>query len=438
MATLIEDILEDVANVISTMEHADREVAVELGALRAEFTELEPDPRFHDTLALFDEFAQAEPAAFTAEGGGGRAAPLLAILRQLDAETRPTTPRLVRHPEQQPADPLAAWRARLAGVLHRYFRALRSMRLRVGASAGLALLKLDAAVDALNPPDVRTDANGRLDTTSVADLTLFNAVWSESPDMALLQDRVAELRGCVERVGDELCVRLGTTRSRAALVQRFKHRCEWHDRERMLAVANEERLAGGGGGRLTGEVARYLFDAGLNPVTRLLGNRPAPTLLDPRTTFYVEAAQYTHGVARDQLPAIVDRALHAMRALRAGGLRLDDGWLVVLRCGGPRFNLPELLRTEDCRLHLTVIDLTPVNGAEVAPRQCDRTHPSTRSDNYRHRRRAALVLRSRRSRPSNHRSLARKPSRSVTNSCDGSSPSSPQPYRRPASQPRNG
>jgi hypothetical protein len=32
------------------------------------------------------------------------------------------------------------------------------MRLRVRASAGLALLELDATVDALNPPDVRTDA----------------------------------------------------------------------------------------------------------------------------------------------------------------------------------------------------------------------------------------------------------------------------------------
>jgi hypothetical protein len=79
-------------------------------------------------------------------------------------------------------------------------------------------------------------AAGRLDVRSVADLALFNAVWSERPDMALLEDRVAELRGCVERVGDELCVRLGTTRSRAALV-RFTHRCQWHDRGRMLAVA---------------------------------------------------------------------------------------------------------------------------------------------------------------------------------------------------------
>lgn len=367
VATLIEDILEDVANVVGAMEEADGEVAVELRALRAEFAELEPAARFENTLALFDELAEAEPAAFTGEGVGGRAAPLLAILRELDAETRPTGPRLVRDPEEQPADPLAAWRASLAGVLHRYFRALRSMRLRVRASAGLALLKLDATVDALNPPDVRTDAAGRLDMTSVADLALFNAVWSERPDTALLEDRVAELRDCVERVGDELCVRLGTTRSRAALVQRFKHRCEWHDRGRMLAVANDDRLGGGVGDRLTAELARYLFDAGLNPITRLLGQPPASERFDPTTTFYVEAAQYSDGVTRDELPSAVHRALHAMRALRAGGLELDEGWLVFLRRGGPRFNLPELLRTEDCRLHLTVIDLAPVTEPAHEP-----------------------------------------------------------------------
>ena len=188
-------------------------------------------------------------------------------------------------PDDRPADRLAAWRASLAAVLHRYFRALRSMRLRVRASAGLALLKLDATVDALNPPDVRTDAAGRLDMTSVADLALFNAVWSEHPDMAVLEDRVAELRGCVERVGDELCARLGTTRSRAAFVRRFKHRCEWHDRGRMLAVANDDRLGGGAGDRVTAEFARYLFDAGLNPITRLLGRRPASERFDPTTTF---------------------------------------------------------------------------------------------------------------------------------------------------------
>jgi len=45
--------------------------------------------------------------------------------------------------------------------------------------------------------------------------------------MALLESRIAELRDCVERVGDELRARLGTTQSRRALVRRFKQRCEW-------------------------------------------------------------------------------------------------------------------------------------------------------------------------------------------------------------------
>jgi hypothetical protein len=98
VATLIEDILKDVANVVGAMEEVDGEVVLELQALGAEFAQLEPAARFENTLALFDEFAEAEPPAFSAEGVGGRAAPLLAILRDLDAQTRPTGPNIGERP----------------------------------------------------------------------------------------------------------------------------------------------------------------------------------------------------------------------------------------------------------------------------------------------------------------------------------------------------
>src|SRR5450755_2128973 len=60
--------------------------------------------------------------------------------------------------------------------------------------------------------------------------------------------------------------------------------------------------------------------------------------------------------------------------------------------GGPRFALPELLRTEDCRLHLTVIDVAPVTELAHEPEPTmtvpaaellssgaadDRDHPTT-------------------------------------------------------------
>ncbi len=45
---------------------------------------------------------------------------------------------------------------------------------------------------------------------------------------------------------------------------------EWHDRDRMQLIADEERLPGGPEDRLTAELARYLFDAGLSPLTKPL------------------------------------------------------------------------------------------------------------------------------------------------------------------------
>ncbi|MGA2010067.1 MAG: hypothetical protein ABSH51_05980 [Solirubrobacteraceae bacterium] len=98
----------------------------------------------------------------------------------------------------------------------------------------------------------------------------------------------------------------------------------------------------------------------MNPITRQLGRRPASERFDPTTTFYVEAAQYGDGVTRNELAGAVRRALDAMGAIRAGGMHFDEGWLVVVRCGGPRFDLPALLETENCRRHLTVIDVAPV------------------------------------------------------------------------------
>jgi hypothetical protein len=324
IAWLIEDIMEDVASIVGRMEEADREAAAELQSLRAQFAQLEGVARFESNLALFDDLARAEPPAFTAEGVGGRAGPLLALLRELDVETRPPAPdphtaRLTNLAEEESVDPLAAWPASLAAVLHRYFRALRTMRLRVQNSAGLALLKLDATAEALNPPAVRTDTAGRLGPASVPDRALFNAVWREPPD-TLLRSRVGELRDCVERLGEELRARLGTTHSRGALVQRFRQRCEWHDRGRVLAVAEDARLGPSAGERLTAELARYLFDAGLNPVTRLLATRAAPDRFDTGTAFYVEAAQCTDGATREDLASAVHRSLHTMRALRDNGV----------------------------------------------------------------------------------------------------------------------
>jgi hypothetical protein len=67
---------------------------------------------------------------------------------------------------------------------------------------------------------------------------------------------VRELREIVERRREDRRRRIGATRSRIAVVNRFKLRCEWHDPDRMLAVAQDRRLSSGPEDRLTVDPTR--------------------------------------------------------------------------------------------------------------------------------------------------------------------------------------
>jgi hypothetical protein len=85
-----------------------------------------------------------------------------------------------------------------------------------------------------------------------------SAAWRgqlDAADRSIMDKRVADLRDSIDRLREDLRRRIGTTRSRLALVNRFKFRCEWHDRDRMLMIADDDRLSGGPEDRLTAEFA---------------------------------------------------------------------------------------------------------------------------------------------------------------------------------------
>jgi hypothetical protein len=81
-------------------------------------------------------------------------------------------------------------------------------------------------------------------------------------------------------------------------VNRFKHRAEWLDKERLLAVAEDDTLPGGPEDRLTAEFARYLFDQGLSPLTRPMTGGLQPDLLDPRQSFTSRPSSTPHRPVR--------------------------------------------------------------------------------------------------------------------------------------------
>ena len=196
--------------------------------------------------------------------------------------------------------------------------------------------------------------------------SLFKLAWQQRLDAAdttVIDRHVAELRDAVERLREELRRRVGTTRSRLALVHRFKLRCEWHDRDRMLAVAEDGRLSGGPEDRLTAEFARYLFDAGLSPLTKPLAGGLQPDLLDPQASFYVEAKQYASSSARTDIIKAVAQVLDTVGRLRGGPYAVDEAFCIIFRRKGPYYDLPEVLQTETYRLHLVLVDLAPPTRA---------------------------------------------------------------------------
>jgi hypothetical protein len=424
LAAYLDDLLDEVVGIIDAMEEVDTELAAGLVDLRREFVELRPDADDSDvkppsesgspterlqarlgyrgTLAHFDEWAAREPEPFNADGVGGTAKTLLGILQSKDAaylheveaaaahkddteanlddDSTEGQPRTEDEQDGPGPDRLEAWRRRLGNVQRRYDYAVRLLRLRTRTSAGLALFKLEAVPDELNPPPRLLDDDGQESLSAASDhvkwmnsegYSLFKLAWQQrldAADVGVIDNRVADLRDAVERLREDLRRRIGATRSRLALVNRFRLRCEFHDRERMLAVAADDRLPGGPEDRLTGELARYLFDAGLSPLTKPLADGLQPDLLDALASFYVEAKQFAPSSARGDIVNSVKQVLDTVGRLRGGPYAVDEAFCVVFRRGGPYYDLPAVLQTETYRLHLVLVDLAPATEAGRRPR----------------------------------------------------------------------
>ncbi|MDQ4126326.1 MAG: hypothetical protein M3134_12135 [Actinomycetota bacterium] len=183
------------------------------------------------------------------------------------------------------------------------------------------------------------------------------------PDAAdRLSELVAAAKDELDVVHEEIRLRLGLTRSRLALIHRFKQRCEWYEHNSLRAIA--ERRSSTAEAALTRELVRFLFDQGLNPITRPLTGRLEPDLLDPALTpsFYVEVKQYVRS-ARQYLREGVWQVHDTMATLAATRYEVRDAFYVVFRRGGPRYSFPAEVRGERWRIYPVLIDLAPNVGS---------------------------------------------------------------------------
>jgi hypothetical protein len=164
-------------------------------------------------------------------------------------------------------------------------------------------------------------------------------------------------------IHEELRLRIGLARSKRGLVERYAARCAAFDAERLRAMAAKrstvaERL-------LTSDFARFLFDAGLSPVTNAEVGGVSPDILHLRggSLFYVEAKQYAHKNPRSQLRRAYLQVWSTWAQLR-NNYSVPEAFLVVFRRAGPLFIPPPLVRHDGLKLYSVVADISGQAGSK--------------------------------------------------------------------------
>ena len=229
-------------------------------------------------------------------------------------------------------------------------------RLRTRNDASVALLRLQAIAAAATvqtthaesrPEDADGRAALRVELTPEALAALRGAVLTQDLSTAKIElDELAdEVRMSARVLTLELRRRLWSIRSRLGVVERFKARCQWHDRGRLRRLADEAAAASHSPEHaLRDEMNRYLFDQGLNPFAEArLGTSSRADSFDPSgsDSLYVEAKQYANKAGIESaLRGAFRQALDTVGNTPGSGYELNEAFIVLFRRGGPRAVLP--------------------------------------------------------------------------------------------------
>jgi hypothetical protein len=178
------------------------------------------------------------------------------------------------------------------------------------------------------------------------------------------------MRSDTKRVYEYVRARIGAERSLLAVFERYRQRCTWYEAERLRALA----VSGPGKpeDRLTDTLAAYLFDHGLNPLTRPLVGRIQPDLLHAgsRFSFYVEAKQYDRAAPGYLLKGL-NQVWDMLDELRGTHLDVVEAFFVIYRRSGPRYSFAPRLEHRDRIVHVITIDIAPPDerGSNAPPTQ---------------------------------------------------------------------
>jgi hypothetical protein len=179
---------------------------------------------------------------------------------------------------------------------------------------------------------------------------------------------IAGMRDDTKRVFEDVRTRIGAERSLLALFERYRQRCVWYEADQLRAIA--ESGPGKPEDRLTETLAKYLFDHGLNPLTRPLVGRVSPDLLGTgsKFSFYVEAKQYDKAAGPYLLKGM-NQVWDMLDDLRGKNIDVSEAFYVIYRRGGPRYSFEPRVQHRDRVVHILVVDIAPTQQrGSKAPR----------------------------------------------------------------------
>lgn len=252
-----------------------------------------------------------------------------------------------------------------------YAKRTRSIFSRTSAAA--ALVRIERALEDLHPP--ASDPDPRVKLGRLARMrggphaeiskALFKTGYrvvdvGGSSDESAGNAGVALMRKDMKRIYEEIRRRLGEERSLVAVFERYRQRCAWYEAERLQAIAKSGR--GKPEDRLTETLATYLFDHGLNPLTRPLAGPLEPDILGPDSpfSFYVEAKQYTRA-RRKYLLKGMQQVWDMLDQLRGSRFDVSEAFYVIYRRGGPPYTFPPQVPDGDRVVHIVTVDLAPTD-----------------------------------------------------------------------------
>lgn len=256
-------------------------------------------------------------------------------------------------------------------------RAVRERRIYFNTGAGASLGRIEHVMATLHPQVLAPGSRGRLaqlvnlKNLNVTDPALYEHLFEEPwPRSSGKQPRRVDdaalrfLRADVRRIYQELRRQIGSERSLLALIQRYRQKCEWYDSERLRVLAMSE--GGTREDRLTETLATFLFDHGLNPLTRPLVGRTQPDLLGAELgfSFYIEAKQYSSGHPGYLLNGM-QQIWDMLDNLHGTKLAVREAFYVIYRLGGPRYAFPPRIQHRDRVVHIIVVDIAEMSARGV-------------------------------------------------------------------------